>query len=95
MVLWYNRYVGSASKMKDKVLVKWHDAKFSSGTQPEEEIIMRKMATFESMGYLILRDETTTIIAAEYNDEGQYRDITLIPSGSVISITGLTTCPLV
>ena len=81
--------------MKDKVLVKWHDAKFSSGTQPEEEIIMRKMATFESMGYLILRDETTTIIAAEYNDEGQYRDITLIPSGSVISITGLTTCPLV
>lgn len=48
------------------------------------------MALFESLGYLVSRDKTTTIIAGEYNDECQYRDITLIPSGSIISIRKLT-----
>jgi hypothetical protein len=44
------------------------------------------MALFESLGYLVSRNDTTTIIAAERNDEDEYRDITLILNGSVISI---------
>ena len=77
--------------MKHKlVLIKWHDAKFNSATLSKEEIGKLKMALFESLGYLVSRDKTTTIIAGEYNDECQYRDITLIPSGSIISIRKLT-----
>ena len=41
------------------------------------------------MGYLIAKDNITTIIAAERNDEGEYRDITLIPTGSIVSIKEL------
>jgi len=81
--------------MKEKVLVKWYDAKFCSGTLPEEEILDKKMALFESIGYLVASDETTTRIASEYNDEGEYRDITLIPTGCIVSINKLTPSLLV
>ena len=74
---------------KEIVLVEWHDAKFFPGTYNEKAIQEHKMALFKSLGYLIVRDNTTTIIAAEQNDEEEYRDITLIPSGSVISISKL------
>jgi len=47
--------------MKERVLVKWHDAKFCSGALPEDEILGKKMAVFESIGYLIARDNYLTI----------------------------------
>ena len=75
--------------MNGTVLVKWHDGKFSPGTFTKEEISRLKMAQFESIGYLMSRDTTTTVIAAECNDEGQYRNITLIPSGSILSVQEL------
>jgi len=53
------------------------------------------MALFNSLGYLIASDEITTILAAELNNENKYRDITLIPTGSIISIKKLTPIPLV
>ena len=74
---------------KDIVLIEWHDAKFFSGTYNEKAIQEHRMALFKSVGYLIAKDDTTTIIAAEQNDQEEYRDITLIPSGSVISIRKL------
>jgi hypothetical protein len=76
--------------MDDKVLVKWYDAKFHPGTHNRETILTFQMALFESLGYLISQDATTTKIAGELNNEGDYRDITLIPSGSIVSVTGLT-----
>jgi len=79
---------------EEKVLVKWYDAKFSSATLSKEEIYRLKMALFESVGFLVSRDKTTTIIAGEHNDECQYRDITLIPSGSIISIRKLMSSSL-
>jgi hypothetical protein len=81
--------------MSDIVLVKWHDAKFFTGTYNNRAILEHKMALFESIGYLIARDKTTTTIAAEKNDQDEYRDITLIPSGSVISISKLMICSAV
>ena len=48
-----------------------------------------KMCLFNSLGYLIAKNSTTTTIAAECNDEGEYRDITLIPTGSIITIKKL------
>ena len=75
---------------KEMVLVKWHDAKFFPGTHDGPLIMCSKMALFESLGYLITQNETTTVIAAECNDQEEYRDITLIPSGSVISVNKLT-----
>jgi hypothetical protein len=73
--------------MGEMVLIKWHDAKFFPGTYNEKAILeQHRMALFESLGYLVTRDDTTTIIAAERNDQDEYRDITLIPSGSVISV---------
>ena len=72
------------------VLVKWHDARFYSGTRKRSEIAGFKMALFESAGYLVSQDDETTIIAAERNDENEYRDVTLIPTGTIISIRRLT-----
>jgi hypothetical protein len=79
----------ASDKEKEMVLVEWHDAKFFPGTYNDKAIQEHKMALFKSLGYLIARDNTTTIIAAEHNDQEEYRDITLIPSGSVISIKKL------
>ena len=76
---------------KEMVLIEWHDAKFFPGTYNEKAIQEHRMALFRSLGYLITRDNITTIIAAEHNDQEEYRDITLIPSGSVISIHKLVT----
>lgn len=72
-----------------KVLVTWHDARFYPGTHKIEAIMGQRMQVFESLGWLISKLSTTTVIAAEHNDEDEYRDITLIPSGSIISIKDL------
>ncbi|MBN1156935.1 hypothetical protein JXA85_04925 [Candidatus Woesearchaeota archaeon] len=78
---------------KKMVLVEWHDARFFSGTYKEETIKNHKMALFNSLGYLIAKDKITTVLAAELNNENEYRDITLIPTGSIISIKKLTPVP--
>ena len=77
------------------VLVEWRDARFFSGTYDEKTIMNHKMALFNSLGYLIASDEITTILAAEHNNENEYRDVTLIPTGSIISIKKLTPVLLV
>ena len=77
------------------VIVKWRDARFYSETRSAERIKEVRMAVFESVGFLISRDGVTTIIAAEHNDEKDYRDVTLIPSGSIESIRRLSLGPLV
>lgn len=73
----------------EMVLVIWHDAKFLPGTYGAEGIRGHHMALFKSLGYFISTDETTTVIAAENNDQDEYRDITLIPTGSIVSIEKL------
>ena len=73
------------------VLVKWHDARFYPGTYSKENSIKHEMCLFESLGYLLSQDSTTTRIASEQNNEGEYRDITLIPTGSIVSIKKLLT----
>ena len=80
---------------KKIVIVAWHDAKFYSGTYKESAISECKMALFESVGYLLSVDQTTTMIAAEANDEKEFRDITLIPTGCIISVKELTSGPFV
>ncbi len=80
---------------KQMVLVEWHDARFFPGTYDEKTIGHHKMALFNSLGYLIKKDKTTTILAAERNNEDEYRDITLIPTGSIISIKKLSFVSLV
>ena len=77
------------------VQVAWHDAKFFSGARTSADIHTFKMALFESVGYLISQDALTTVIASERNDEDEYRDVTLIPTGSVISVTRLVPSALV
>jgi hypothetical protein len=80
-----------ADQKKEMVLIKWHDAKFYSGTYNERAILeQHRMALFESLGYLVGSNGYTTFLAAECNDQAEYRDITLIPTGSIISITKLT-----
>ena len=77
--------------MNAMVLIRWYDARFYQGTYSKQEILKHKMCLFESLGYLVTKDAVTTKIASELNDESQYRDITLIPSGSIISIQKLST----
>ena len=87
--------VAIESSNKEMVVVEWHDAKFFPQTSNEEAIHDYQMASFRSLGYLVSRDKITTIIAAECNDQDEYRDVTLIPSGSVISIHNLVPGSLV
>ena len=70
----------------NKVVVKWLDAKIYPGMYTASEALERKMDIFESLGYLIEKNDQATIIAHEITDGGEYRDVLLIPSSSVISI---------
>lgn len=70
-------------------MIKWHDARFFPGTYSAEDCKKHEMCLFESLGFVISEDKVTTRIAAERNNEGQYRDITLIPTGSIVSIAKL------
>ncbi len=78
------------AKRPELVIVRWRDARFYPETRNTEKMSNIRMAVFESVGYLISRDAVTTIIAAEHNDEGDYRDVTLIPSGSIESVRRLS-----
>lgn len=72
------------------VLVQWHDARLYPDMRDEKRIEECRMQLFTSVGYLVRRDDTTTVIAAEQNDEGEYRDILLIPSGAIIAVQELS-----
>lgn len=79
---------------KDMVIVEWHDACLFPDAYTEDECKKKKMSLFNSLGYLISQDNTTTIIAAELDDRGKYRNVTLIPSGSIVSVKSLLTSSL-
>ena len=64
----------------------WHDARLYTGTYTDKECKQTKMCLFTTLGYLIGKNEITTIIAEEYNDEGDYRNIMLITTDSIVSI---------
>jgi len=83
------------NKKTKMVLVEWRDARFFPGTYDEKSIKNHKMALFNSPGYLITKDKITTVLASELNNENEYRDITLIPTGSIISIKELIPVSLV
>ena len=74
-----------------KVVIKWIDAKIYPGMHDIDSALTRKMDVFESLGYLIEKNDEATKIAHEITDTGEYRDVLLIPSGSVISIQELVT----
>ena len=74
------------------VLVEWHDACLFTGTHTKEESIQKEMGLFKSLGYMISKDSTTTRIAFEQDDGGNYRGIALIPTGSIVSIKKLISC---
>lgn len=75
--------------MKKIVIIKWHDARFFPNTYTKDACEKLNMCLFESLGFIITKDKTTVRIAAERNNEGEYRDITLIPTGSIVSINKL------
>ena len=90
-----NKRVGRPKEKLQPVLVKWRDARFYPGTYWRDEIEDAEMVVFESVGYLVRRDATTTVLAGETNDEKGYGDITLIPTGTIVSVRRLTLGPLV
>ncbi len=73
---------------KEMILIQWHNAKFSPSTYNEKAIQELGMALFKSVGYVIARGNTTIIIAAEQNDQEEYRDITLTPVGQLYLSVG-------
>ena len=72
-----------------KVVIKWRDAKIYPGMHSETEALEREMETFESLGYLLRQDNRATVIAHEITNTGDFRDVLLIPSGSVIAVEEL------
>lgn len=73
---------------KEMVLIQWDNAKFSPSTYNEKANQELGMALFKSASYVIARENTTTIIAAEQNDQEEYRDITLTPVGQLYLSVG-------
>jgi len=73
-----------------KVVVRWLDAKIYTGMHKVNDALGREMDIFESLGYLVDKNDRATKIAHEITDNGEYRGILLIPSGSVISVQELT-----
>ena len=71
------------------VVIKWHDARLYPDSYKKEECLKHNMCLFETLGYLISEDETVTRIAMERENEGRYRHIVLIPTGSIVSIEKL------
>ena len=71
------------------VLVKWVDAKFCSGTHTKEEAIEHEMSVFDTVGYLVSKTKLATIVATERNNDGEYRSLTIIPTGSIQSMSKL------
>lgn len=71
------------------VLIKWVDAKFCSGIHTEKEAAEHDMSLFESVGYLISKTDLATIIACELNNDGEYRSLTIIPTGSIQNMSNL------
>ena len=69
--------------MPELIMIKWVDAKFCSGIHTEEEATNHEMSVFETVGYLISKTALATIIATERNNDGEYRSITIIPTGSI------------
>jgi len=78
--------------MKEKykpVCIVWHDARLYTGSYTKDECKQTKMCLFTTLGFLIAKDKITTTIAQEYTNEGDYRNIMLIPTGSIISISDM------
>ena len=61
--------------------VEWHDARFFPETYKKDACRRHKMCRFNSMGYLIAKTGIATNIATGRNGDGEYRDVTLIPTG--------------
>ena len=74
-----------------KVVIKWADAKIYPGMHKFNDALECKLDIFESLGYLVQKNDEATVVAHELTNSGEYRDILLIPSGSVISIHELIT----
>ena len=71
------------------VQIEWHDARFFPNTYSKEDCLELQTCLFTSLGYLLSQDKITTRIANEMSNEGDYRDILLIPTGSIVSIVQL------
>jgi len=72
------------------VSVVWNDARLYTATYTQDECKQKQMGSFTTLGYLIEQNDITTTIAMEYNDDNDYRNVMLIPTGSIISINNLT-----
>jgi hypothetical protein len=75
--------------MKSKVIVRWHDARLFPDTYHPDEIGNLNMSEFTTIGYLLSKDSKTIKLASEHDNDGKYRNIILIPTGSIISIRRL------
>jgi len=73
-----------------KVAVIWTDARIYPGMHKYDEALSRDMQIFESVGFLVSAGNSVTRIAHERVDDGSYRDILLIPAGTILSIKMLT-----
>ena len=75
------------------VFIKWTDARIFTGQFSKEDALSKRAQVFNSVGYLVDKNPTITKIAHEITDDGEYRDILLIPTGSIINMKVLGVTP--
>ena len=71
------------------IIIVWRDARLFHGSYSIEDAKQKDMLIYESIGYMLSQDDLITRIAHEKDSDGELRDITLIPTGSVINILEL------
>jgi len=71
-------------------VVEWRDATLIDGSMKIEDCLEKEMPIYKTFGVLIKKDKTTTRLASEILKNGiRFRELNLIPTGSIISITSL------
>jgi len=80
-------------KMNKMLVICWADARIFQGMHKRDEALKLEMEIFNSIGYLVEENDTVTKIAHEITNNGEYRDILLIPTGTIIAIQELVPLP--
>ena len=74
-------------KKADKiVLVEWYDAAFMTKNMSKDEALKENLILYKTFGLLISKDKILIRLANEINEDGNYRGVNFIPTGSIVSI---------
>ena len=75
-------------KEMDLILVNWLDARVYGRAASIEELKKDfSLCEFNTVGFFVLNDGKKFIMASDVSPDGEYRDINVIPTSTIVSVT--------